>query len=66
MAIVMTPPHCSDAATTAASAAAEGMAALDAGAPAQAAGLLASALAAGVPEDEVDRVRALALPLLGE
>lgn len=50
----------------AAAAAADGVAALDAGSPAQAAGLLASALAAGVPPEAADRVRALALPILGD
>jgi hypothetical protein len=47
-------------------AAAAGVAALDEGAPAQAAALLASALSAGVPAEAADRVRALALPILGD
>ena len=50
----------------AAEAAAAGVAALDDGAPAQAAALLASALSAGVPADAADRLRALALPILGD
>lgn len=50
----------------AAEAAAAGVAALDDGAPAQAAALLASALSAGVPADVADRLRALALPILGD
>jgi valyl-tRNA synthetase len=50
----------------AAEAAAAGIAALDDGAPAQAAGLLASALSAGVPAEAAARVRALALPILGD
>ena len=50
----------------AAEAASAGVAALDDGAPAQAAALLASALSAGVPADAADRVRALALPILGD
>lgn len=55
-----------DAAAEAAEAAAAGIAALDDGAPAQAAGLLASALSAGVPAEAAERVRALALPILGD
>lgn len=50
----------------AAAAAADGVAALDAASPAQAAGLLTSSLAAGVPTAAADRLRALALPILGE
>jgi hypothetical protein len=50
----------------AADAASAGVAALDEGAPAQAAALLASALSAGVPADAAERVRALALPILGD
>jgi hypothetical protein len=50
----------------AADAAAAGVAALDDGAPAQAAALLTAALSAGVPADAADRVRALALPILGD
>lgn len=50
----------------AAEAASAGVAALDDGAPAQAAALLASALIAGVPVDAADRLRALALPILGD
>ena len=50
----------------AAEAASAGVAALDEGAPAQAAALLASALSAGVPADAADRLRALALPILGD
>lgn len=50
----------------AAEAAAAGVAALDDGAPAQAAALLASALSYGVPADAADRLRALALPILGD
>lgn len=50
----------------AAQAAAEGVAALDAASPAQAAGLLASSLGAGVPAEAAERVRALALPILGD
>jgi valyl-tRNA synthetase len=45
---------------------ADGVAALDDGAPARAAGLLASALSGGVPADAADRLRALALPILGD
>jgi hypothetical protein len=50
----------------ASAAAAAGVAALDEGSPAQAAGLLAAALAAGVPAEAAGRVRALALPILGD
>ncbi|HUP86928.1 MAG TPA: class I tRNA ligase family protein [Acidimicrobiales bacterium] len=50
----------------AAEAAAAGVAALDECSPAQAAALLASALSAGVPADAADRLRALALPILGD
>jgi hypothetical protein len=50
----------------AAEAASAGVAALDDGAPAQAAALLASALSGGVPADAADRLRALALPILGD
>ena len=50
----------------AAEAASAGVAALDECAPAQAAALLASALSAGVPADAADRLRALALPILGD
>jgi valyl-tRNA synthetase len=46
--------------------AAAGVAALDECSPAQAAALLTSALSAGVPADVADRVRALALPILGD
>lgn len=53
-------------AAEAATAAAAGIAALDDGSPAQAAGLLASALSAGVPAEAADRLRALALPILGD
>lgn len=52
--------------TEAADAAAAGVAALDECSPAQAAALLASALSAGVPADVADRLRALALPILGD
>ena len=52
--------------TEAAEAASAGVAALDGCAPAQAASLLASALSAGVPAGVADRVRALALPILGD
>ena len=50
----------------AAEAAFAGVAALDECAPAQAAALLASALSAGVPAEAADRLRALALPILGD
>ncbi len=50
----------------AADAASAGVSALDDGSPAQAAGLLASALAGGVPQGAADRLRALALPILGD
>jgi valyl-tRNA synthetase len=53
-------------AAEAADAASAGVAALDEGAPAQAAALLTSALSAGVPAAAADRVRALALPILGD
>jgi valyl-tRNA synthetase len=53
-------------AAEAAEAAGAGIAALDEASPAQAAGLLASALSAGVPTEAADRVRALALPILGD
>jgi len=49
-----------------AAAAAAGIAALDDGSPALAADLLTSALSAGVPVDAADRLRALALPILGD
>lgn len=49
-----------------AEAASAGVSALDSGSPAQAAGLLASALSAGVPEAAASRLRALALPILGD
>jgi valyl-tRNA synthetase len=49
-----------------AEAVAQGIAELDAGSPAQAAGLLTSSLAAGVPAASADRLRALALPILGD
>ncbi len=49
-----------------ADAVADGVAALDALAPARAAALLASALAGGVPAGVADRLRALALPILGD
>lgn len=49
-----------------AEAAAQGIAELDAGSPAQAAGLLTSSLAAGVPAPAAERLRALALPILGD
>jgi len=49
-----------------ADAVADGVSALDDGAPAQAAGLLASALRAGVPAEAAERLRALALPIMGE
>jgi hypothetical protein len=52
--------------TEAAAAASDGVAALDDASPAQAAGLLASSLSAGVPVEAADRLRALALPILGE
>lgn len=52
--------------TDVAEAAAAGVAALDDGLPAQAAGLLASALSAGVPAEAADRLRALAVPILGD
>ncbi len=45
---------------------ADGVSALDDGAPAQAAGRLASALRAGVPAEAAERLRALALPIVGE
>lgn len=47
-------------------AASAGVSALDGGSPAQAAGLLASALSAGVPDSAASRLRALALPILGD
>lgn len=50
----------------AAAAAVGGVAALGDGSPAQAAGLLASSLSAGVPSEAADRLRALALPILGD
>jgi valyl-tRNA synthetase len=50
----------------AAEAASAGVAALDDGAPAQAAALLTSALSAGVPVEAAERIRALALPILGD
>lgn len=49
-----------------AEAASAGVAALDDGSPAQAAGLLASALSGGVPAAAASRLRALALPILGD
>jgi valyl-tRNA synthetase len=60
-------PYAEDVdAAEASEAASDGVAALDAGAPAQAAALLTSALSAGVPADAAERVRALALPILGD
>lgn len=49
-----------------AEAAVQGIAELDAGSPAQAAGLLTSSLSAGVAAAAADRLRALALPILGD
>jgi hypothetical protein len=61
-------PYAEDAAgaAEAATAASDGVAALDSNAPAQAAALLTSVLSAGVPADAAERVRALALPILGD
>lgn len=60
-------PEADDAPAAAVAAAAVGcVAALGEGSPAQAAGLLASSLSCGVPGAAAERVRALALPILGD